>query len=161
MQFSRNDIYKIIIEECINEGALFENTQKAWDLLRNILGDEKFCDRYPEQCAPPEDGRGGDTASMPKPKKKRPTLSSLDTMPFPAEGDVEAQIVSLLGELQPEEAMKIIKNIVSQNYPQYVPANDPDDEGPDPDRPVVLSPGDPRRKTIREIILKILSEYDI
>tara|TARA_B100000131_G_scaffold38873_1_gene35219 strand:+ start:3827 stop:4312 length:486 start_codon:yes stop_codon:yes gene_type:complete len=159
MELSRDRIYRIIIEEYIKEEGLTE-TPAAQDLLRRILGDKKYCEQYPERCRPPEDGRGGDTASMPKPMKPRP-LSSLETMPFPDEEevDIETQIANLLGELPPQEAMEVINNIVSQNYPQYMPADCPDEEGPDPDRPVILSPGDPRRKAIREMILKILSEH--
>ena len=81
-------------------------------------------------------------------------------MPIPTAGAVESQIVNLLSDISPEEAMEIINNIVVQNYPQYMQA-DPDEEGPDPDRPVVLSPGDPRRKALQEMILKILSEYGV
>ena len=160
MELSRNDIYRIIIEEYIREEGLVER-QDIEDLLKSIMGSEKYCERFPEKCQPPEDGRGGDTASMPKPMKPRP-LSSLETMPFPDEEgeDVESRIVNLLAQLEPEEAVKIINNIVFQNYPQYMQAA-PDEEGPDPDRPVILSPGDPRRKAIREMILKILREYEI
>jgi hypothetical protein len=184
MELSRNDIYRIIIEEYIKEEGLVER-QDIEDLLKSIMGSEKYCERFPEKCQPPEDGRGGDTASMPKPMKPKP-LSSLDTMPFgpsdiPSDdaperhvsgfqdragpddepsGDVESRIVNLLAQLEPEEAVKIINNIVFQNYPQYMPAA-PDEEGPDPDRPVILSPGDPRRKAIREMILKILREHGI
>ena len=160
MQFSRNDIYKIIIEEYIGEEGLLE-TPAAQDLLRQIMGDKKYCEEYPERCRPPEDGRGGDTASMPKPMKPRP-LSSLETMPFPDEEElgVESRIVNLLAQLEPEEAIKIINNIVFQKYPEYMPAA-PDEEGPDPDRAVILPFGDPRRKAIREAIIEILSEYGI
>ncbi len=160
MQFSRDDIYKIIIEEYVSEEGLVER-QDIEDLLKSIMGAEKYCETYPEKCKPPEDGRGGDTASMPKPMKPRP-LSSLETMPFPDEEElgVESRIVNLLAQLEPEEAINVINNIVSQNYPQYMQAA-PDEEGPDPDRPVILSPGDPRRKAIREMILKILREHGI
>jgi hypothetical protein len=164
MELSRDDIYRIIIEEYIREEGLLEN-QRAEDLLRQIMGDKKYCEEYPERCRPPEDGRGGDTASMPKPKKKPTPLAAAPTMPLPADDasvalPVQDQIVGLLAQLEPEEAIKIINNIVLQNFPQYMPAA-PDEQGPDPDRPVILSPGDPRRNAIREAILKILSEYKI
>lgn len=162
MRLSRDNIYRIIIEECIkDEGLLEALSPEAIDkLLRRIMGDKKFCDQYPERCAEPEDGRGGDTALMPTRTRRKPTpLSNMETMPLPVEGDIEAQIANLLGELPPEEAMEVINNVVSQNYPQFSPPECPDEEGPDPDRPVVLSPGDPRRKAIREMVLKILSEY--
>jgi len=159
MELSRNDIYRIIIEEYIKEEGLLE-TQAAEDLLRRIMGDKKYCEQYPERCKPPESGRGGDTKSMPISRRKPPPLSSLETMPIPVAGAIESQIVNLLSDISPEEAMEIINNIVVQNYPQYMQA-DPDEEGPDPDRPVILSPGDPRRKAIKEMILKILSEYGV
>jgi len=161
MEFSRNDIYRIIIEEYISEEGLLEN-QAAEDLLKRILGDEVYCERYPERCRPPEDGRGGDTASMPKPMKPRP-LSSLETMPFPnddeeeididdeeeEEIDVESRIVELLGQLDPEDAMNTIYDIVQNNYPQFLKwVRGKEIKGF-------------FRDDIKEAILKILSEHGI
>ena len=149
MQFSRNDIYKIIIEEYINEEGLTE-TPAAQDLLKRIMGDKKYCEQYPERCRPPEDGRGGDTAAMPKPMKPRP-LSSLDTMPLPDEetgGDVQSRITGLLSKLEPEEAMDMIYTIVQDNYPQFL----------DTGRGKEIK-GFFRRDEIKKAVLQILSEH--
>jgi len=153
VELSHDDIYKIIIEEYIKEEGLTE-TPAAQDLLRRIMGDKKYCEQYPERCKPPEDGRGGDTKSMPVSRRKPPSLSSLETMPMPAEGDVESRIVNLLSDISPDEAMAIINNIVVQNYPEYEP-DYPDDDSTD--RTVVQ--GFSRRK-LEEALLEILNEYD-
>tara|TARA_Y100000592_G_scaffold92697_1_gene154784 strand:- start:1602 stop:2129 length:528 start_codon:yes stop_codon:yes gene_type:complete len=173
VQFSRNDIYKIIIEEYIKEQGLVER-QDIEDLLKSIMGAEKYCERYPEKCQPPEDGRGGDTASMPKPMKPKP-LSSLETMPFgpsdiPSDdaperhvsgfqdragpddepsGDVESRIVSLLSKLEPEEAMDMVYDIVQKNYPQFM----------DTGRGKKIKGFFPDQSELQEAILEILSEY--
>ena len=149
MDLSRDQIYRIIIEEYINEEGLIE-TPAAQDLLKRIMGDKKYCERYPERCRPPEDGRGGDTASMPKPMKPRP-LDSLDTMPLPddeADGDVESRIVGLLNKLEPEEAMDMIYDIVQNNYPQFM----------DTGRGKEIK-GFFRKDEIKKAVLKILSEH--
>jgi hypothetical protein len=152
MELSRGDIYRIIIEEYIKE----ENLTEAMDsiardkMLRSIYGDKKFCEVYPERCEAPEDGRGGDTASMPKRKKPKP-LSSLETMPLPPEdlgGDVESRIVNLLSKLEPEEAMDIVYGIVQDNYPQFL----------DTGRGKEIK-GFFRQNEIKKAVLEILSEY--
>jgi len=149
VQYSRDDIYKIIIEEYIKEEGLTER-QDVEDLLKSIMGAEKYCETYPERCKPPEDGRGGDTAAMPKPMKPRP-LSSLDTMPMPDEktgGDVQSRITGLLSKLEPEEAMDMIYAIVQDNYPQFL----------DTGRGKEIK-GFFRRDEIKKAVLQILSEH--
>ena len=150
MDLPRDQIYRIIIEEYIKEEGLTE-TPAAQDLLRRIMGDKKYCEQYPERCRPPEDGRGGDTASMPKPMKPKP-LSSLETMPLPDDepgGDVESRIVSLLSKLEPEEAMDMIYDIVQKNYPQFM----------DTGRGKKIKGFFPDQSELQEAILEILSEY--
>ena len=153
MKFSRNDIYRIIIEEYIKEEALTEamGPDERDRMLRSIYGDKKFCEVYPERCRPPEDGRGGDTASMPKPMKPKP-LSSLETMPLPDDepsGDVESRIVSLLSKLEPEQAMDMIYDIVQKNYPQFM----------DTGRGKTIKGFFPDQSELQDAILEILSEY--
>ena len=64
---------------------------------------------------------------------------------------LEDQVTALVQDLQPEEMLNLFTAVIEKLAPQYIePEHD--------DRPVILSPGDPRRKKIKEMIKKVLKE---
>tara|TARA_Y100001963_G_scaffold55039_1_gene76948 strand:+ start:51 stop:845 length:795 start_codon:yes stop_codon:yes gene_type:complete len=64
---------------------------------------------------------------------------------------LEDQVTALVQDLQPQEMLDLFTAVIEKLAPQYIePEHD--------ERPVILSPGDPRRKAIREMIKKVLKE---
>ena len=65
MKITADRLKQIIIEEYLKE-EMFDESQAAEDLLRQLIGDEEYERR---RALDNPDSRGGDTAAMDKPNK--------------------------------------------------------------------------------------------
>ena len=146
MNVSRDDLYRLIVEEYAKEeGYDIEEGQSAEDLLKQILGDKY---RPPEERDPARYAKhDGETAAMDKPHETSPD----ETFPIPADDTPESEyqgtqndsgpdLADAIGEIvhgkDPEEIAEIFDVVYkSLTHPAVVPivqlvqGQDPDEIG--------------------------------
>ncbi len=128
MQLSRQDLYRIIIEEYTAEEGIVLSEDKVDDLLAWVKGGEKpdWVDDDREIPEPPE---------LPPAPESEPPAD--DTMPFPVDepSSIEDQIAALVQGLPPEEVADLFQ-AVFETLPG-VEMGDAEDEAPE----TLYSPG--------------------
>ena len=128
MQLSRQDLYRIIIEEYTAEEGIVLSEDKVDDLLAWVKGGEKpdWVDDDREIPEPPE---------LPPAPESEPPAD--DTMPFPVDepSSIEDQIAALVQGLPPEEVADVFQAVFG-TIPG-VELGDAEDEPPE----TLYSPG--------------------
>ena len=124
MNVSRDDLYRLIVEEYAKEeGYDIEEGQSAEDLLKQILGDKY---RPPEERDPARYAKhDGETAAMDKPHETSPD----ETLPIPADdapeseysgfqdrpgSDVEDQLSALIQGMEPEAVAELFQSVFAK-----------------------------------------------
>ena len=150
MNISASKLKQIIVEEYLKE-EVFDESQAAEDLLRQLIGDEEYERR---RALDNPDSRGGDTAAMDKPNKASKTMAidmdtKVDDMPqyddeYDEEGayDPEAEadsgvhpvkaavdgIYELVSDMEPEDVAEIFQ-IVFEKLPGVEMKKEPENPG--------------------------------
>ncbi len=146
MKITADRLKQIIIEEYLKE-EMFDESQAAEDLLRQLIGDEEYERR---RALDNPDSRGGDTAAMDKPNKASKTMAidmdtKADDMPqYDEEGayDPEAEadsgvhpvkaavdgIYELVSDMEPEDVAEIFQ-IVFEKLPGVEMKKEPENPG--------------------------------
>lgn len=113
MNLSRNNLYRIIIEEyLLEEGInLDENNQAVEDLLKKIQGSKYRTpeERNPERYA----SKDGETNPMEIPHKQEPSAET-----HVLEDNVEEAIFDMMKEMPEEEVTQIFNNVYMRLYPE-------------------------------------------
>ena len=122
MNLSRNDLYRIIIEEYLKEEGLTEATGDVLDLLRRIKNDPDYDPRedpgshtYDRDEEEEEEG-GGSTRTMSRPHRKEPEdkdkgetyTMDIQAAPAPASESPVETIVTLLQGVEHNDAVDIL-----------------------------------------------------
>jgi len=170
MKITADRLKQIIIEEYLKE-EMFDESQAAEDLLRQLIGDEEYERR---RAIDNPDSRGGDTAPMDKPNKASKTMAiDMDTKADDIPSDdapesdysgfqdragppLEDRLMDLIQDMPPEEVADLFQAVFAK-----IPGVEMD--SPEEEPQSLYSPGAEGRpqvgfREIKQLIRKVLIE---